>query len=477
MPSLNRVALVCAALTFACSDPPPRVVTLGDSVSSSPTHRESYAGLLATNDDRLFPAFAGKDLTTKYGATLDLVRLDRGGDSYHSLANGDSPLCTCSGEACAEKTEPCLDTSSESETTVIIELGGNDLLSAFVRLLGREELRRNPSSILTALEADVEKVFAFTADRALFETAPKVFVLNAYDPSDGVGDIAEIASGILPPSLDIDVTVVSSTLALSILGGFNEIIARRAAAIGATVVDTHDHFLGHGYHFDDASHPNHSANDETQWIRGIFDPTLRGAHELRRLVYRAITGEAVEDLPTNLPSDSLLGLPEVPANGWAKAVVASDITNELYSPATDVTWPNQSNDPNQALGPPDLSIDGGSVAVGVLGAFLILDLGESTLATDGEGDDLVILEQGSQSAGVPEPYRVSVADEKDGPFVTIADGRGERSFDLGTAGITKARFVKIESLATAGDVLGGVGSPLAPGPEIDAVGAVHPGAP
>lgn len=464
-----------ASLSAACGESKgPRLVTIGDNVSSNPTFRTSWVGLFEENDDALFPSFAGKDVKAAIAADARIVRLDRGGDSYHSIASGTAPLCTCAGEACAAEGERCLDTREDVRTVVIVELGGNDLLSQFLTLLSREDLRQDPSPLVEQLRADVRGVLATTQDRTVFATAPEVLVMNAYDPSDGVGDLAAIAASILPPSFDIDVSVVTTTLALSLIDSFNGIIREEAGAMGAAVIDTHTHFLGHGYHYDDAGHPNHDEADATQWIRGVFDPTLRGAHELRRLVWNALSSAPITDVPVNLPPDAVLGLPAVPANGWAKAIVDAEVTQELYSEATDVSWPNESKDPALALGPPEGAVQ--AVAIGVLGAYIVVDLGADTAATDGEGDDLVVLEQGTQSGGVPEPYRVSVASAPNGPFTTIADGSGERAFDLGLAGINGARYVKVESLAAAVDVLGGVGSPVAPGPEIDAIGAVHPGA-
>src|SRR5262249_21907629 len=141
-------------------------------------------------------------------------------------------------------------------------------------------------------------------------------------------------------------------------------------------------------------------DDPTKWVRGIFDPSLRGAHELRRLVWRSISGEEITVLPGMLPPDNILGLPAVPDNGWAKALVDAKITQSLHSPDTGVDWPNQSKDPSKVLGAPDLLNDG-TCALGVVGSYVIVDLGESTQAFDGDGDDLVVLEQGTMSNGVP----------------------------------------------------------------------------
>lgn len=107
----------------------------------------------------------------------------------------------------------------------------------------------------------------------------------------------------------------------------------------------------------------------------------------------------------------------------------------------------------------------------------MLDLGENEAARDGEGEDLVVVELGVASGGAPEPYRVLVANAPAGPFVPLADGMGERAYDLSPTGLASARYVRIESLASEWDVLNGPGSPFYPGPEVDAVGAVHPGGP
>ena len=76
--------------------------------------------------------------------------------------------------------------------------------------------------------------------------------------------------------------------------------------------------------------------------------------------------------------------------------------------------------------------------------------------------------------GTPEPYRTEVSESPEGPWTRLGDAFGERAFDLADAGVSRARYVRVESLAQEADVLGGLGSPYYPGPEIDAVGAVYP---
>ena len=429
LPFLLTLAVGCDAAT-------PRYVTVGDNTAVAPTHRTSGFGLLADNDDALMPMFQGRSLTAIHEGGYELVRLERGGDSFHNLADDDAPMCTCRADAC---NPGCVDVTAHDDTTVIVQLGGNDLVAAFLTLVDDDALR-------------------------------------ADDPTEHLAHVAAIAAEILPPNFGIDASVVTSTLGRDVLGGYNTIIAEETAAVGGELVDVYTHFLGHGAHHDEPAHPRYVASDPTGWLRGALDPTVRGAHELRRVLWRALFGEDVAEVPKDLPPTSLLDVPPEPANGWAKRVVAEAITESIYSPTLDVEWPNFSGDAQLVLGPPEGGTDT-AVAVGVRGAFLVVDLGADTAATDGEGEDLVVLEYGALSGGVPEPYRVSVSNTEAGPFTIVADGRGERAFDLAEAGVRSARFIKVESLAAEVDVLEGLGSPTAPGPELDAIGAVYPGSP
>ena len=164
--------------------------------------------------------------------------------------------------------------------------------------------------------------------------------------------------------------------------------------------------------------------------------------------------------------------PPVPGNGWANAVIASQI-----APSVEVdgaAQPNVAANTAKVLGPPEGTL-AGVLALGLVGDYVVVDLGEGEEATDGDGADLVVLEYGAEAGGVSEPYRVSVAVSPDGPFVPVGEGAGPRGFDLAGTGVASARYVRVESRATLADVAGGPGSPLYPGPEIDAIGAVFPG--
>lgn len=437
-----------------------RVVTIGDNIGSNPTWASSYIALLHDNDDALFPEFAGLDLDSTL-TSVELVRLDRGGDSYTTLAAIADPWCTCTGSACSEVS--CIDTSSTTPTMVMVQLGMNDLVGLALRMLSDPSARDDPQQAIDDFAVAVNAVLDRVEED--IATPPLLVVANIYDPADGVGDFADLITTFFPFD---GAELVTEELALMIISGFNEAVEAVAEDRGAVLIDMHTHFLGHGYHYDEEGIA--VVDDTSIWFQTVVDPNLRGAHEIRRLVWNALSDQPVHELPGDLPATTILGLPAVPAEGWSNAVVDASITPELSNGTINVAA-----DPDEALGAPDSTLIGGIVAIGVTGAWLTVDLGEGEVATDGEGEDLVVLELGPLSGGTPEPYRVSVATDPEGPFTIVGDALGERAFDLADVGVSAARYVRVESLVQEIDVLNGLGSPSFPGPEIDAIGAVYPG--
>jgi len=431
------------------------VVTVGDNVGSNPSFSRSYIALLSENDDEIFPMFAGADFTSALPKLEQITRLDRGGDSYYALAETGDALRIESGN---------------QATLIIVELGVNDLIATALAMLSDTSMQADPQPAIDTFQADVAAVLADVTDPEVLGREPLVVVTNIVDPSDGVGDLADLVTSFFPFEGAENVT---PELALEVIDGFNGAIETEAAAIGAEVIDIRGAFLGHGYHYDDTASPNHDAADETFWYSTVIDPNLRGAHEIRRETWLVLTGDDISEIPTDLPVESISGLPDVPDEGWANAVVESAVTLELVDDS-DVIFTNIAADPEDMVGPPTGSISD-ITAIGVTGAYVIVDLGEGEAATDGADDDLVVLEYGAQSGGTPEPYRVSVATDPAGPWTVLGDASGERAFDLADAGISSARYIRVESQAQSAEVLGGLGSPYYPGPEIDAVGAVYPG--
>jgi hypothetical protein len=411
---LTLFALAGCGPTRPPLDQVTRVVTIGDSASTSPWYEQSFVSLLYAD---LGPRLGGAPLS----------RLERPGDSYHALA------------VTPPKLEP------GGTPLVIVQLGFNDMLFMMLKLFfGTTE-----EMLIADLRVSVRTVLQRFVDAGAL-----IVVVDAYDPSDGVGDITEVAADSFPLIRGaLQPEVVKSAEA-----SFRRMLREEADRVAALYVSVHDAFLGHGFH----------GPPTDRWLRDLFDPTLRGAHEMRRAVLSALTGESVQ-IPAGLVEDDALTIPPVPVNGWANAVVSADVTQMIDVPEQG-TFPNIGADPNGALGEPGDH----SVAIGIAGASIVVDLGANEGARDEAGADLVVLEQGGGSAGVPEPYRVYIASAPGGPFTALGDGRGARAFFLRG---TPARYIKIESGAHLAEVGGGFGSPLYPGPEIRGIGAVHPGAP
>lgn len=472
-PSPLAAGLLLVFAAAGCDDDPPpgpdigRVLTLGDNVASNPSYATGYVALLAQNDDGLFPAFAGKDLA-RWAPAAELVRLDRGGDSYAALASNPETLCTCVPPDCPETA--CIDQTDERPTTVIVELGVNDLFGVVLQLLSDADLRADPSAAVERFRGHVRAVLERVAGEGLLARPPTLLVANVYDPTDGTGDVDAVTRVLISQP---DIALITPERVLGLIADYNRVIAEETAAVGGTLIDLHGHFLGHGLFHDDAASPAYVADDATRWFSGAIDPNRRGAHEIRRLLWTALTGERIDAVPTDLPPDSTIGFPGVPEIGWTNAAVEVAVSPSIMHPDLG-ELPNLGQDPEWVLGPPG----GGPtqvLALGTVGAYVVLDLGEGEAACDGEGPDLLVLEYGIMSGGVPEPYRVAVGDTPEGPWTTLGDGTGEEVFDLADAGVDCARYVRVESLAQLVDILGGLGSPYFPGPELDAVGAVYPG--
>jgi hypothetical protein len=448
-----------------------RVVFVSDQVAASPTYATSYSALLERNDDGLFPFFKGKDLASQK-VKVGVVRFDRGADGFLDLAKVPDFPCTCAGKECGAR-PACIDAESGAGTVVVIQIGTNDLISVFFQLVSSQTLRSDLTPTLNEFRASVKSVLARMTDPKIFPRPPRIVLATVYDPSDDVGDLAKQVQATFPVQ-GIHFELVTPELSKRVLDGFNQVLKEEAEASHATLLDIREHFLGHGYHFDDPANPHHQAADATHWFRSLVDPNLRGAHEIRRLLWAALSKEDVAEVPMGLPADSTLGLPAIPAAGWANAVVDKSILKSFISERYGgLLMVNAAQDAKLAVGPADGTDN--SVAIGVVGNFILLDMGENEEVSDGPGDDLVVLEFGLKSGGVPERYRVLLAESATGPFVPLAEAAGEQSFDISKTGLQKARYVRIESLVRLSDVENGLGSPLYPGPEIDAVGAVYPG--
>lgn len=88
-----------------------------------------------------------------------------------------------------------------------------------------------------------------------------------------------------------------------------------------------------------------------------------------------------------------------------------------------------------ALGPPD----GEVYAMSPTGTVTI-DMGPDSPVVDEDGPDLQIV---SGDQGEDDPVTVQVAEAQDGPFVTVASGRGTFDVDIADSGFDSIRFVRL----------------------------------
>ncbi len=431
-----------------------RIVVIGDARASTPGWTTSWPALL----DAQLGQIVAPRLTRPH-----VVHLERAGASFASLAEAPDLLCACTEGSCVAAPSECLRPNDSSPTLVIVQLGTVDMLQVFLRLARDGGSMVDPQALVVDFRAQVRAALAIVDDPAHFTRKPALRVVGLVDPSDGTGDLDALVQRVF--NLPI-ATHVAPADALAVLAAMNRVLEEEAGACGGSFVELGTAFLGHGLFFDDPMSPHYTPADPTPWLSGLYGVSARGAFELVRAVRRGI-GATDPGLTPMFPAPAAT-LPMVPANGWAKSVVEAHITPMITADFGEAM--NTATDPGKALGAPTGSVD--AVALGVLGADVVLDLGAGTAAGDGAGDDLVVLEQGPMSAGIGEPYRVLGASAPGGPWTVIGDGYGEQSFDLGGAG--PFRYVRVISLATLGDVVRGPGSPFFPGGEIDAVGAVYP---
>ena len=172
--------------------------TFGDSILDCGLYNQygvHPGGLIVKNEDRLFPEFAGRDLTSRGPARLE--HRARDGSTVEDLSEQLRGL------------EP------EGDGVALVTIGGNDLLAGLI-------LDEGPG--IEAFARDLDEFLGRLPIRP-------VLVGNVYDPS--CGDDARNFIGI-PPAR-----------ARAALARMNAMIAGVAARHG-TLVDLHAHFLTQG---------------------------------------------------------------------------------------------------------------------------------------------------------------------------------------------------------------------------------------
>lgn len=205
------------------------------------------ASLLYRNANDVWPDELGADLSS-------LVP----GIRYENLASDAATVGEVFGEQLTSLPE------GNERSLITLTIGGNDLLSAYGN--------RPRPALLERIIGDIIEAYDFLVDAVRGRTGGGPLVLaTVYDPSDGTGKIPGVYDE-LPP------------LPLDALERFNSHVRTLARGTpGVLLADIHAHFLGHGVSAPEA--------DRWYWRRSLIEPNARGASEIRRVWYDAISSE------------------------------------------------------------------------------------------------------------------------------------------------------------------------------------------
>lgn len=248
------------------TDMPARVIFIGDSITAgngASKNKLDYVHLLQENADETWPVFADADFAGAWGGVPEVIDESVPGATTASLAYGQ-----------LEDVAEAVGDTVSGHTAVVVTIAGNDV----------QALLFSPNDLPEALvdiDANLEVMYEFFGDTARFPDGASIYLANVYEPSDGVGQADECFFG-----LDL-------TSALATLDAVNAATRAQAEAKGGAWLDMHGHFLGHGYYAGDSENPYHQADDPSLWFdEDCIHPNDRGHHEIRRLFWHALSGQA-----------------------------------------------------------------------------------------------------------------------------------------------------------------------------------------
>ena len=227
-------------------------VILGDSISDRGGQGPFFYDLLDHNDDAMYPDYKGKDLTTKYGAGLKVVKNSKAGATTASLVTQAKGLPT----------------SLDGPVLVTITIGGNDIQSA----LGALVFSGSDATQIATFQSNLDASLAEIAKPGRFGTDVAVTVLlaNIYDPSDGTGTF-QFANGM---SCGQPLSLWNKGATSMYLSPWEDDMTQIAMKYpGVHVLDLHARFMGHGvpamdtWFFTDCIHPNTTGHNQ---VRGLY---------------------------------------------------------------------------------------------------------------------------------------------------------------------------------------------------------------
>ena len=241
-------------------------IALGDSISDRGGVAPFFYELLLKNDDATYPAWSGKDLSTRYPGIQYVHGAIAGSVTgpYTDRTAGAAPKLSDQIKK--------LGSTYPGDVLVTITIGGNDL-------------NDHAGDAVTNADAPDKTQCAANLQAALAElTTParlgagKVYIVeaNIYDASDGKGNW--LTGGPRCPQFN-----TGSKLDVQVFDAWNAVITSAVAATpNDTLLDIRALFSGHGF------------NSADNWYyTDCIHPTAKGHHQLRRAMWHAITGEAL----------------------------------------------------------------------------------------------------------------------------------------------------------------------------------------
>jgi lysophospholipase L1-like esterase len=227
-------------------------VILGDSISMGGGQAPFYYDLLASNDDTQYPAWQGKDLKTKYGASLMVVN-----NAVAGSVSADLP---------GQVTK--LPASLPGPVHVTITIGGNDMVDNIIPILQGtdQQLRTTFGSNIASALGQLTMPGRFGAGVEV-----RIFEADIYDPSDGTGNLSKCPAPLdMIPAQNFD----------PYFSAWNSVVDTTVPKEGMSVVaPLHMTFRGHGvnssdnWYYSDCIHPNAKGHVA---IRGMFWSMITG---------------------------------------------------------------------------------------------------------------------------------------------------------------------------------------------------------
>lgn len=172
---------------------------------------------------------------------------------------------------------PKLETYPEETFGIIVaSIGGNDVIHMYGRTPPREGAMYGATMEQAQpwIENYDQRLTSILDEIAShFPGGYHIFLMNIYDPTDGIGDVFNAG---LPAWSD----------ALQVHGAYNEVIEQTCEErADTTLVDIHEEFMGHGIHSTQFWRPFYHSEDPGYWyFDNLEDPNDRGYDSIRRLM-------------------------------------------------------------------------------------------------------------------------------------------------------------------------------------------------